>query len=35
LGSSFRMAFVRGTRWRNGAWRDLVIYSLLQTDPPV
>jgi RimJ/RimL family protein N-acetyltransferase len=25
----------RGTGWRDGAWRDGVIYSLLRTDPPV
>ena len=25
----------RGTGWRDGAWRDGVIYSLLRTDPAV
>jgi RimJ/RimL family protein N-acetyltransferase len=25
----------RATGWRDGAWRDGVIYSLLRTDPPV
>jgi RimJ/RimL family protein N-acetyltransferase len=25
----------RGIGWRDGAWRDGVIYSLLRTDPPV
>jgi RimJ/RimL family protein N-acetyltransferase len=30
-----REGVARGTGWRNGAWRDGVIYSLLRTDPPV
>lgn len=30
-----REGIMRGTRWRDGAWRDDVIYSLLRTDPPV
>lgn len=25
----------RGVGWRDGAWRDGVIYSVLRTDPPV
>ncbi|HXL96358.1 MAG TPA: GNAT family protein [Streptosporangiaceae bacterium] len=25
----------RGIGWRDGAWRDGVVYSLLRTDPPV
>lgn len=25
----------RGIGWRDGAWRDGVMYSLLRTDPPV
>lgn len=25
----------RATGWRNGAWRDGVVYSLLRTDPPL
>jgi len=24
----------RGIRWRDGAWRDEVLYSILRTDPP-
>ncbi len=30
-----REGVIRGTGWRDGAWRDGVIYSLLRTDPPV
>jgi RimJ/RimL family protein N-acetyltransferase len=30
-----REGIARGTGWRNGAWRDGVVYSLLRTDPPV
>lgn len=30
-----REGIIRGTGWRDGAWRDGVIYSLLRTDPPV
>lgn len=26
---------MRGVGWRDGAWRDGLIYSLLRTDPPV
>jgi RimJ/RimL family protein N-acetyltransferase len=29
-----REGVLRGTGWRNGAWRDAVIYGLLRTDPP-
>jgi len=29
-----REGVIRGTGWRNGAWRDGVIYSLLRTDQP-
>ena len=25
---------LRGIRWRGGAWRDEVLYSILRTDPP-
>lgn len=25
----------RGIRWRDGAWRDEVLYSILRTDPPM
>ena len=25
----------RGSLWRDGAWRDEVLYSVLRTDPPV
>jgi len=25
---------MRGIFWRNGAWRDAVLYSLLRTDQP-
>ena len=24
---------MRGIRWRDGAWRDEVLYSILRTDP--
>jgi RimJ/RimL family protein N-acetyltransferase len=30
-----REGVTRGIGWRDGAWRDGVIYSLLRTDPPV
>lgn len=30
-----REGVLRGIGWRDGAWRDGVIYSLLRTDPPV
>lgn len=30
-----REGVARGMGWRDGAWRDLVTYSLLRTDPPV
>jgi len=30
-----REGVMRGTGWRNGSWRDGVLYSLLRTDPPV
>jgi RimJ/RimL family protein N-acetyltransferase len=30
-----REGVARGIGWRDGAWRDGVIYSLLRTDPPV
>lgn len=29
-----REGVLRGIGWRDGAWRDGVIYSLLRTDPP-
>src|SRR5215831_15583030 len=29
-----REAVLRGIRWRDGAWRDEVLYSILRTDPP-
>ena len=25
---------LRGIRWRGGAWRDEMLYSILRTDPP-
>jgi RimJ/RimL family protein N-acetyltransferase len=25
---------LRGIRWRDGAWRDELLYSILRTDPP-
>ncbi len=25
---------LRGIRWRGGAWRDEVLYSILRSDPP-
>jgi len=28
-----REGVVRGARWRGGAWRDEVLYSILPTDP--
>jgi hypothetical protein len=28
-----REGVLRGAGWRNGAWRDGVLYSLLRTDP--
>lgn len=30
-----REGITRAMGWRNGTWRDGVIYSLLRTDPPV
>ena len=30
-----REGVMRGVFWRDGAWRDGVIYSLLRTDQPV
>lgn len=30
-----REGVMRGIGWRDGAWRDVVTYSLLRTDPPV
>ena len=30
-----REGVMRGTGWRNGSWRDGVLYSLLRTDPAV
>jgi RimJ/RimL family protein N-acetyltransferase len=30
-----RKEITRATGWRDGAWRDGVIYSLLRTDPAV
>lgn len=30
-----REGVMRGIGWRNGSWRDGVLYSLLRTDPPV
>jgi RimJ/RimL family protein N-acetyltransferase len=30
-----REGILRGNRWRGGAWRDEVLYSVLRTDPPV
>jgi RimJ/RimL family protein N-acetyltransferase len=30
-----REGVLRGIGWRDGAWRDGVMYSLLRTDPPV
>jgi RimJ/RimL family protein N-acetyltransferase len=30
-----REGVLRGIGWRDGAWRDGVLYSLLRTDPPV
>ncbi|GAA1990353.1 GNAT family protein [Amycolatopsis minnesotensis] len=30
-----REGVLRGIWWRDGAWRDGVLYSLLRTDPPV
>ena len=29
-----REGVLRGIRWRGGAWRDEVLYSILRTDPP-
>jgi RimJ/RimL family protein N-acetyltransferase len=29
-----REGVMRGVGWRNGSWRDGVLYSLLRTDPP-
>jgi RimJ/RimL family protein N-acetyltransferase len=29
-----REGVIRGKGWRDGAWRDSVIYSFLRTDPP-
>ncbi len=29
-----REGVIRGTGWRDGAWRDGVLYSLLRTDLP-
>jgi RimJ/RimL family protein N-acetyltransferase len=29
-----REGVIRGLGWRDGAWRDGVIYSILRTDPP-
>jgi hypothetical protein len=29
-----REGVLRGTRWRGGAWRDEVLYSILRTDQP-
>ena len=29
-----REGVLRGIRWRAGAWRDEVLYSILRTDPP-
>jgi RimJ/RimL family protein N-acetyltransferase len=29
-----REGVLRGIRWRDGAWRDEVLYSILRTDPP-
>ena len=29
-----REGVLRGTRWRGGAWRDKVLYSIPRTDPP-
>jgi RimJ/RimL family protein N-acetyltransferase len=28
-----REGVMRGIRWRGGAWRDEVLYSILRTDP--
>jgi len=30
-----REGITRATGWRDGAWRDGVIYSVLRTDPVV
>lgn len=30
-----REGVMRGIRWRGGAWRDEVLYSILRTDPSV
>jgi RimJ/RimL family protein N-acetyltransferase len=29
-----REGVMRGIRWRGGAWRDEVLYSILRSDPP-
>jgi RimJ/RimL family protein N-acetyltransferase len=29
-----REGVLRGHLWRDGAWRDYVLYSILRTDPP-
>ena len=29
-----REGVMRGECWRDGEWRDTVIYSILRTDPP-
>ena len=29
-----REGVLRGIRWRDGAWRDELLYSILRTDPP-
>jgi RimJ/RimL family protein N-acetyltransferase len=29
-----REGVMRGISWRDGAWRDNVLYSILRTDPP-
>jgi RimJ/RimL family protein N-acetyltransferase len=29
-----REGVMRGVSWRDGAWRDNVLYSILRTDPP-
>lgn len=29
-----REGVLRGIRWRGGAWRDEMLYSILRTDPP-
>jgi RimJ/RimL family protein N-acetyltransferase len=30
-----REGVMRGIRWRDGAWRDEVLYSILRTDPHI